>query len=85
MALLEFYGDSCPHCVKMAPLVERLKKDGLAIETLEVWQNEENAKRMAELDKGLCGGVPFFYNTETKAFLCGESDYDDLKAWATQK
>ena len=85
MALLEFYGDSCPHCVKMAPLVERLKSEGTEIETLEVWQNEDNAKRMAELDKGLCGGVPFFYNTETKTFLCGEAILEDLKAWATNK
>ncbi|MBI2054907.1 MAG: hypothetical protein HYT39_02290 [Candidatus Sungbacteria bacterium] len=85
MALLEFYGDSCPHCVKMAPLVEKLKSEGIEIEGLEVWQNEDNAKKMAELDKGLCGGVPFFYNTETKTFLCGEASWEDLKAWATNK
>lgn len=85
MALIEFYGDGCPHCVKMTPLVEKLKSEGMEIETLEVWQNENNAKRMAELDKGLCGGVPFFYNTETKTYLCGEASWEDLKVWATNK
>lgn len=83
MALLEFYGDGCVHCVAMQPLVERLKvEEGLDIEQVEVWGNETNAERMAEIDKGLCGGVPLFYNTDTKAFICGETEYDELKAWA---
>jgi len=83
VALLEFYGDNCPHCAKMAPLIERLKtEDGLEVEKLEVWHSEENAGKMSEIDKGLCGGVPFFYNTETKAYICGVADYDDLRAWA---
>lgn len=85
MALLEFYGNGCPHCVKMAPLVERLRGEGVQVEALEVWENEENAQKMAELDKGLCGGVPFFYNTETKTYLCGDVSFEDLKAWATTK
>ena len=83
MALLEFYGQECPHCVEMAVLVERLEKEEkLTIEKYEVWHNEQHALRMQEVDKGNCGGVPYFYNTETKKFLCGESDYDALKAWA---
>ncbi|MBI3627888.1 MAG: hypothetical protein HY220_04085 [Candidatus Sungbacteria bacterium] len=69
----------------MRPLIDRLKQEGIEIESLEVWQNEENGQKLAELDKGLCGGVPFFVNTETKAFLCGEADYEDLKGWATGK
>ena len=82
MALLEFYGESCPHCLKMAPLVEDLKKDGFEVEQFEVWNDEKNAKKMAEHDTGLCGGVPFFINTETKKFLCGSTDADTLKSWA---
>jgi len=82
--LLEFYGTECPHCVDMHALVEKLEKEeGLKVEALEVWHNEGNEKRLLEIDNGeLCGGVPFFYNTETKKFICGESDYETLKKWA---
>jgi len=83
VSLLEFYGDACPHCVKMDGLVKQLEKEeGVSLERFEIWNNEENSAKMSELDKGLCGGVPFFYNTETKAYICGEASYDDLKAWA---
>ena len=27
MALLEFYGQECPHCDNMKPLIERLKSE----------------------------------------------------------
>lgn len=81
--LLEFYGEECPHCAKVKPLIERLEReDGIKIETLEVWHNEANAKKMDGYDTGLCGGVPFFYNTETKEFICGETSYEELKKWA---
>ncbi len=39
---------------------------------------------MQEYDKGLCGGVPFFINTESKKFLCGETSYEELKKWAVR-
>lgn len=84
--LLEFYGTECPHCIKMVPLVEKMKKEsGVKVEKLEVWHNEENAKKLAGYDTGLCGGVPFFYNTETKKFICGSVSYEDLKSWALGK
>jgi len=83
MALLEFYGETCPHCVEMHPLVERLEKElGVKVEKKEVWENEENAEEQAKYDKGFCGGVPFFFNTETEKHLCGSVDYETLKAWA---
>jgi len=79
-----FYGTECPHCHVMVPLVERLEKEtGVRVERLEVWHNEENAKLVETFDKGLCGGVPFFFNTKTRAFVCGEASYDELKKWAT--
>ena len=57
----------------MRPLVEKLgKEEGIKIETLEVWYNKENERRLLEIDKDLCGGVPFFYNTKTKKYLCGQ-------------
>lgn len=84
MALLEFYGETCPHCVTMKPLLAKLESEtGLKVERYEVWNNEENAKKMAEYDHdNECGGVPYFYNTDTKAHICGSSEYDALKAWA---
>jgi thiol-disulfide isomerase/thioredoxin len=81
--LLEFYGTECPHCVRMAPVVDKLEKEeGVTIEKYETWHNEENAENMNTYDTGLCGGVPFFFNTETKAFICGETSYEALKKWA---
>ncbi len=83
MALLEFYGETCPHCVEMKPMIEKVEKDlGVSIEKIEVWNNEANAKRLEAIDDGLCGGVPFFYNTETKAFICGASEEATVIAWA---
>ncbi|MBI2033864.1 MAG: thioredoxin family protein [Candidatus Liptonbacteria bacterium] len=81
--LLEFYGRECPHCLHMAPLVERLEKEiGVKVEQYEVWSSEENARKMEEYDKGLCDGVPFFFNTATGKFICGSTAYENLKQWA---
>jgi thiol-disulfide isomerase/thioredoxin len=81
--LLQFGGTECTHCHEMDPIVERLQKeDGITLQYLESWHNEENAKLLEELDSGKCGGVPFFYNTKTKKFICGACDYETLKAWA---
>lgn len=83
MALLAFYGTECPHCQNMEPLIKRLEEEtGHGVERLEVWHDEANAAKLSELDKGLCGGVPFFYNTETKAFICGETSYEELRHWS---
>jgi len=82
--LLEFYGHSCPHCLTMGPLVRQLKKEtGLRVEQYEVWKDEENAKKMEQYDKGLCGGVPFFFNTDTNDYICGATSYERLKEWGT--
>ena len=87
MALLEFYGKECPHCVRMAPLVEQLEKElGVEVRKLETWHDEANEKLRAEKDAGAaCGGVPYFFNEETGAKICGAVDYEALKAWATGK
>lgn len=86
MALLEFYGETCPHCLSMKPLVEAMeKKLKVTVEKFEVWNDEENAKKMAEHDRGLCGGVPFFFNTESKQFICGSTDEETLHDWAKGK
>lgn len=84
--LLEFYGRECIHCMKMAPLIDKLEKEtGIIIKRLETWHNEENAKKLKEYDDGSCGGVPFFINTETGEKVCGEMNFEELKKWATKK
>ncbi len=81
--LLEFYGTECPHCKVMHARVEQLEKElGVKVERFEVWHNEENAKKMGEYDKGVCGGVPFFFNTDNQKAICGEAPYEILKEWA---
>ena len=81
--LLDFYGTECPHCHDMDPLVERLgKEEGVRVKKIEVWHNAENAKLLESYDQGQCGGVPFFFNTKTSKWICGESSYEELKDWA---
>lgn len=81
--LLEFYGTECAHCRVMAPLVERLERElGVDVQKYETWHNEANARKMDEYDRGLCGGVPFFFNTETTDYICGEVEYEELVRWA---
>lgn len=66
----------------MLPIVEKLNKEGIKIEILETWHNEENAKKLETFDTGLCGGVPFFYNATTKKFICGETTEEHIREWA---
>lgn len=83
MTLYEFYGEECPHCKAMEDKVERLQENmDVTVEQLEVWHDEENAEKKEELDDGKCGGVPFFINTDTGEWICGEAPYDELAAWA---
>jgi len=84
--LLEFYGNECPCCICMREIIDQLdKKDGIKIESLEVWHNKENEKFLLKLNKDLCKGVPFFYNMKTKKWICGETSYEELKSWAQDK
>ncbi|PIR47971.1 hypothetical protein COV06_01050 [Candidatus Uhrbacteria bacterium CG10_big_fil_rev_8_21_14_0_10_50_16] len=82
MALLEFYGETCPHCVEMMPIIDKLIAEGVAIEKLEVWNNEENAKKMNEVNQNRCPGVPFFLNTKSDQWICGGTDEATLRLWA---
>jgi hypothetical protein len=84
--LLEFYGTECPHCVEMHELVLRLEKEeGIKVEAIEVWHNKKNEEYLISLDKDFCGGVPFFYNTKTNKWICGDASYEELKDWAKGK
>lgn len=83
MALLEFYGQECSHCITMMPLVERLEKElGIKVERHETWHDPANAELVKRYDTGLCGGVPFFFNTDSGKWICGEADYEELMNWA---
>jgi len=81
--LLEFYGRGCSHCRVMAPLVKKLEEEfGITVDKYETWHDERNTREMEKYDTGLCGGVPFFFNTATAEFICGEASYEDLVRWA---
>lgn len=82
MALIEFYGKECPHCLRVAPIIEKLIAEGIEIEQFEVWRDETNAAKMEKYDRGYCGGVPFFVNTDSKKYICGGTDEKSLRAWA---
>ncbi len=77
----EFYGEECPHCQKMRKLTDKLMKEtGATIERKEVWHNKKNMDFLLECDsKNECGGIPYFYNDQTKKWLCGEVSYEELK------
>ncbi|MFH1405342.1 MAG: hypothetical protein ABIH21_04580 [Patescibacteria group bacterium] len=83
MALYEFYGESCPHCLDMMPIIDKLISEGIKIEKLETWQNTENANKQKDLDKDMCGGVPFFINTDSGQWICGSTTEEKLRAWAS--
>lgn len=84
--LIMFFGAECTHCHAMDPLVKRLEKEEkVKVDLLEVWHNAENAKILKKYDKDFCGGVPFLINTKTGKWICGEVEYDELKAWGLGK
>lgn len=82
-----FHGRDCPHCRAMDPIVDRLIDDGMNIEKLEVWHNEDNAKEMRKFSgiiRKVCDGdlgVPAFLDIDGKRAICGECSYDELKKW----
>ena len=84
-----FWAKECPHCRNMMPLVDRLiEEEGVKIEKLEIWHNEENADLMRSYKDVIahkCGGqlrTPTFFDSETNDVICGEVEYEALKEWA---
>ena len=80
-----YYGEECPHCHHMLPLVDKLIEEGIRIEKRETWHNEENAKHLEKADEGKCGGVPYFWNEESHDFICGAASEDRIREWAAGK
>jgi thiol-disulfide isomerase/thioredoxin len=86
MAIIEFYGRECPHCHKMRPLLDKLEKAGYEIEHYEIWHSPENRRdKYVPMEKGRCGGVPFYVNPKTDEWICGETTFGELKALADGK
>ncbi len=82
--LLYFYGQECPDCIRMQRRIERLEQElGVQLVKYEVWHNTENDELCMKYDTDGCGGVPFFYNTQTQKSLCGEVTYKELFDWAS--
>lgn len=79
--IIEFYGETCQHCIAVAPIVEQIEKElDIKIQKLEVWHNEANRKVLEKYGETVvqaCGGyvaVPSFVNTKTGQALCGSHD-----------
>ncbi|OGL83563.1 hypothetical protein A3B32_02345 [Candidatus Uhrbacteria bacterium RIFCSPLOWO2_01_FULL_53_9] len=85
MALYEFYGKTCPHCIEMMPIVDKLIGEGIPIEKFEVWDDKDNAAKMEEANKNHCPGVPFFVNTKSDQWICGSTNEATLRDWAAGK
>lgn len=87
--LLFFSGTECPHCDAMRPLVAKLAHDtGIILEEHDTWKNQsdyrlfENYQDAVKIKDPECDGLPFFYNTKTGDYCCGELSYRELKSWA---
>ena len=88
MRLLDFYGQECPHCLRMMPLLEKASAEtDVDIEKIEVWHNQANAEKMEEFHGEIvqaCGGaygVPALVEPESRQVLCGEVPYQALHTW----
>lgn len=81
--LLAFVGEGCTYCERMSqPLHLVEKRTGEKVLRLEVWHNALNYELLQRLDRGRCGGLPFFVNLRTGAFICGATSFRNLLHWA---
>ncbi len=81
--LIEFYGRECPHCKRIEPVVKEFEKKFGEITKFEIWHDAENKSLFDSFASKRCNGVPFFFNTENKKFICGECDLGQLEEWMT--
>lgn len=86
--IVEFYGQECPYCIAIDSAVEKLEQEeDVEFESLEVWHNEENRRKMASLRKLYdqnCNGnfvVPSFYDPQTNRLIGNPGSYENLKQW----
>jgi thiol-disulfide isomerase/thioredoxin len=82
---VEFYGEECPHCIKMIPVVAQVENEtGVHFEKLEIWHNDTNKGiyvGYADYISRDCGslGIPTFIGLKTNRSMCGEKSADELK------
>jgi len=89
-AFVEFYGEECSHCQKMAPILKQAELDtGFVFDKREIWHDEKNQQIMTlhaddiQRDCGLLG-VPTFYSMKTKKAVCGEMSLEALKKFIVE-
>lgn len=88
-----FYGEDCPHCKKMHPLVLEIEKElKIKIKSLEVWYDEENADKMRSYSKIILAssqnhdlGVPTFLDIKNEEAIVGSKTKEELKRWIMEK
>lgn len=89
--IIMFHGKECHHCHTMGHIADKLIEEGINIEKLEVWHNENNAETMRKFSAIIteaCGGdlgVPAFVDEEGNRALCGECTDAQLKEWINKK
>jgi len=59
-----------------------LEREGFHMKRFEVWYNTKNTELLQHLDMGRCGGVPYYFNKRTRRFVCGATDFENLRKWA---
>ena len=88
--VLVFYGEECPHCKVMMPVIDQVEKEQegkIKFEKLEVWHNENNlatVRKFKPLIKTSCGEkllVPIFFHEKSQKSLCGQVSYETLREW----
>jgi thiol-disulfide isomerase/thioredoxin len=88
---IEFYGEGCPHCANMVPIVAQVENEtGVKFDKLEVWYNKTNQGMFMNysvyIDRDCNGvlGTPTFLSLKTNKSVCGEISADDLKNFIIQ-
>jgi len=87
MEIILYYGNECPYCHKIMPLIDDLIKEDKNIIKKEVWNNKDNDNEFASLKEIVipaCGGeflVPCFYDKKNNEALCGALKIKEVKKW----
>ena len=91
---VEFYGEDCPHCQKMIPIVSQVENEtGVTFEKLEVWHNDTNrAEYLKHGDEVMkdCNlqhegiVVPTFMSMKNYKSICGEKSVEELKKFVIE-
>lgn len=70
--ILYFYTEDCEICRQIAPELRRLeeKYDDVFIR-VDIEEGEDEKNLFDELALDVCGGIPFMYNQNTGAYICG--------------